>query len=176
MILGNASLCFGLLGHLLLRPPVTTFLLHLLIFIHISIIFSLYPSLLLIISIHPSHLYKLHLYILLSLLTLSSSIYIFIHLSIFIHIYLKGNYKLTDQIFQKGIRRLAEPKDLLSMRFYIEYTLWMWQLMWWICWYLCIVIITIVCFLIISIHLLINPSIYPFIYLSYSHLSICSYF
>ena len=36
-----------------------------------------------------------------------------------------GNYKLTDQIFQKGIRRLAEPKELLSMRFYTVYTLLM---------------------------------------------------
>lgn len=27
------------------------------------------------------------------------------------------NYKLTDQIFQKGIRKLAEPKDLLQKRY-----------------------------------------------------------
>eukprot|EP01035_Chromulina_nebulosa_P029665 gene29665-39339_t len=28
-----------------------------------------------------------------------------------------NNFKLTDQIFQKGIRRLAEPKDLLQKRY-----------------------------------------------------------
>ena len=27
------------------------------------------------------------------------------------------NYKLTDQIFQKGIRKLAEPKDMLQKRY-----------------------------------------------------------
>ena len=27
------------------------------------------------------------------------------------------NYKLTDQVFQKGIRRMAEPKDLLQKRY-----------------------------------------------------------
>ena len=90
-------------------------------FIHPSIYLSSFPY------IHPffsSYLSTLLIYI--------SCIYVsychhlpFHHQYIYSYIfkYSKGNYKLTDQIFQKGIRRLAEPKDLLSMLFYIEYTL-----------------------------------------------------